>query len=79
MSSWFGHHGSPTWNTSRREWFTKSAALDNVIRTRFLTLREAAHSGDPDEGEDWCATHEGARARVAPPLDQFPGQQPVPQ
>ena len=71
LEFWFGHHGSPVWNTERREWFTKSAAFDDVIRSRFLTLWETAHSGDPDDGEDWCATHEGACARVVL-LDQFP-------
>jgi len=71
LDFWFGHHGSPAWNTERKEWFTKSAAFDAIIRTNFLPIWEAAHSGDPGEGEDWCATHEGACARVVL-LDQFP-------
>ncbi len=71
LDFWFGHHGSPAWNTTRPQWFTKSAAFDDTIRAHFLLAWEAAHSGDPEDGEDWCATHEGACARVIL-LDQFP-------
>lgn len=71
LDFWFGHHGSPVWNTSRPEWFTKSAAFDETIRGTFLLAWEAAHTADPEEGEDWCATQEGACARVIL-LDQFP-------
>lgn len=68
LDFWFGLPGSPAWNTSRREWFTKSDAFDADIRERFLPVWQAAHDGAAD---DWSVTPAGACARVVL-LDQFP-------
>jgi uncharacterized protein (DUF924 family) len=68
LDFWFGLPDSPEWNSSRREWFVKSAAFDMTIRERFLPLWQAAHDGVAD---DWSVTPQGACARIVL-LDQFP-------
>lgn len=68
LDFWFGLPGSPAWNVSRREWFTKSDAFDAEIRARFLPDWQAACDGAPD---DWSVTPEGACARIVL-MDQFP-------
>ena len=50
------------------KWFTKDAAFDDAIRTRFLETYEAAAAGQLKE---WEAGREGALALVIV-LDQFP-------
>jgi uncharacterized protein (DUF924 family) len=51
-----------------KKWFTKDAAFDEDIRTRFMATHEAAATGDLAA---WEATPEGALA-LAIVLDQFP-------
>ena len=51
-----------------KKWFTKDAAFDEDIRTRFLATYEEAAAGDLAA---WEATPEGALA-LAIMLDQFP-------
>jgi uncharacterized protein (DUF924 family) len=51
-----------------RCWFTKDAALDHVIRERFLVTHEAASRGEYDA---WEQSPEGALALMIL-LDQFP-------
>lgn len=68
LTFWFGLPGSPGWDESRRQWFTKSDDFDARIREQFLSDWQAACDGAED---DWSVTPEGACARIVL-LDQFP-------
>jgi uncharacterized protein (DUF924 family) len=67
LAFWFGPQGSPLRNAARAEWFRKDAAFDADIRMRFGDATAVALAGGYGE---WCATPEGALARVLL-LDQF--------
>jgi uncharacterized protein (DUF924 family) len=64
---WFVPEDSPSRSTPRDVWFRKDAAFDAEIRQRFGTAIAIALAGGYGE---WCATAEGALARVLV-LDQF--------
>jgi uncharacterized protein (DUF924 family) len=67
LEFWFGAEDSPSPGTPRDVWFRKDAAFDAEIRARFRTAIAVAVAGGYGE---WCATAEGALARVLV-LDQF--------
>ena len=67
LAFWFGPRHLPMRNTARDEWFRKDAAFDAEIRMRFGDATAIALAGGYGE---WCATPEGALARVLL-LDQF--------
>jgi uncharacterized protein (DUF924 family) len=67
LAFWFGSQDSPSRNTAREVWFRKDAAFDAEIRMRFGAATSIALAGGYGE---WCATPEGALARVLL-LDQF--------
>ncbi|AOY99173.1 hypothetical protein BKK81_07805 [Cupriavidus sp. USMAHM13] len=72
LDFWFGTPDSPAWDTSRREWFAKSAAFDDTIRQAFLAEWEAAAApGGEAQDAAWAQTPEGTCARIVL-LDQFP-------
>ena len=68
LDFWFGAPGSPEWNSSRAQWFTKSDDFDATMRAAFLPLWEATHAG---AHAGWVQTPEGACARIVV-LDQVP-------
>ena len=61
LSFWYGPEDSPSRNTARDVWFRKDAAFDAEIRGRFGDATAIALAGGFGE---WCATPEGALARV---------------
>ncbi|MEF3064471.1 DUF924 family protein [Pandoraea apista] len=67
LDFWFGTPDSPEYGMSRVEWFRKSAAFDEEIRTRFGALHVQALAGAL---EDWTQTPLGACALIVV-LDQF--------
>jgi uncharacterized protein (DUF924 family) len=67
LDFWFGPIGSPTRGRERGEWFRKDATFDAEIRSRFGEANDIALAGGYGE---WCASAEGALARVVL-LDQF--------
>jgi uncharacterized protein (DUF924 family) len=67
LDFWFGAPGTAEHGKERELWFRKSAATDELIRTRFGTAVESALHG---ECENWPQTTEGARALILL-LDQF--------
>ncbi|MEO8345198.1 MAG: DUF924 family protein [Betaproteobacteria bacterium] len=71
LDFWFGPRvsteGSPGRGHSRDVWFRKDAAFDAEIRARFGAATTIALAGGFG---DWCATADGALARVLL-LDQF--------
>ena len=67
LEFWFGAEDSASPGTPRDVWFRKDAAFDAEIRQRFGTAIAVAVAGGHGE---WCATAEGALARVLV-LDQF--------
>jgi len=67
LDFWFGPRHSPEHGTARDVWFRKDAAFDAEIRMRFGDATAIALAGGYGE---WCATAEGALARVLL-LDQF--------
>ena len=64
LDFWFGHPPG----SRRKAWFVKSALFDESIRTRFLTLHNAAAGG---EFAAWTGTPRGALALIVL-SDQFP-------
>lgn len=48
LDFWFGAADSPDFGLARAEWFRKSAAFDETIRTRFGALHAAALAGKLD-------------------------------
>jgi uncharacterized protein (DUF924 family) len=68
LDFWFGAPGSATAGQPRREWFVKSDAFDDAIRSRFGAAIETAIAGGLRE---WDAEGpQGALARILV-LDQF--------
>jgi uncharacterized protein (DUF924 family) len=67
LTFWYGPQDSVLDRTERDVWFRKDAAFDAEIRTRFGDAIDIALAGGYGE---WCATAEGALARVLL-LDQF--------
>ncbi|MDM8358720.1 DUF924 family protein [Pandoraea communis] len=67
LDFWFGTPDSPEYGLSRPEWFRKSEAFDEEIRTRFGALHARALAG---ELADWAQTPIGACALIVV-LDQF--------
>lgn len=67
LDFWFGARGSAEHGRARACWFVKDATFDETIRTRFLTLWEAASRGELDA---WLAHPASALALVIM-LDQF--------
>ncbi|MCC6197714.1 MAG: DUF924 domain-containing protein [Burkholderiales bacterium] len=64
---WFGPEGGPERGRAREVWFRKDPAFDEAIRGRFGEAVAVALAGGLGE---WCATPQGALARVLL-LDQF--------
>ncbi len=67
LDFWFGTPDSPEYGMSRPEWFRKSDAFDEEIRTRFGALHAQALAGALDA---WTQTPLGACALIVV-LDQF--------
>ncbi|HTI46441.1 MAG TPA: DUF924 family protein [Casimicrobiaceae bacterium] len=69
LAFWFGSAdgAADADRAERREWFSKDAAFDAEIRTRFGPLIAQAVAGGLG---DWCGTPRGSLARVIV-LDQF--------
>ncbi|EON12927.1 MULTISPECIES: DUF924 family protein [Pandoraea] len=67
LDFWFGTPDSPEYGLSRPEWFRKSEAFDEEIRTRFGALHARALAG---ELADWAQAPIGACALIVV-LDQF--------
>jgi len=67
LAFWFGPPDSPLRGTERNEWFRKDPIFDAEIRDRFGDAIDVALAGGYG---DWCATADGALARVLL-LDQF--------
>lgn len=67
LDFWFGAPGSPEYGTTRSLWFTKSLAVDALIRVRFGSTVEGALKGRHD---DWSKSARGAVALIIV-LDQF--------
>lgn len=68
LDFWFGAADAPEHGRARPEWFRKSEAFDEAIRTRFEHLYEAAARGALS---DWLEQPRSALALVIV-LDQFP-------
>jgi uncharacterized protein (DUF924 family) len=68
LDFWFGAPGSEQFGRARDFWFTKSAATDELIRSRFGPTVEAALRGDLRHWADGDAR--GALALILL-LDQF--------
>ena len=67
LDFWFAAPGTPEHNRTRAEWFRKSDAFDNEIRTRFGALIDEALAG---KLESWRESVDGALAYILV-LDQF--------
>ena len=67
LTFWYGPRDAIRQRTERDVWFRKDAAFDAEIRARFGDAIDIALAGGYGE---WCATGEGALARVLL-LDQF--------
>ncbi|MFJ2993606.1 DUF924 family protein [Pandoraea sp. NPDC087047] len=67
LDFWFGAPGADVYGMARPEWFRKSDAFDDEIRTRFGALHAQALAG---ELGDWAQTPLGACALIVV-LDQF--------
>jgi uncharacterized protein (DUF924 family) len=70
LDFWFGAPGSPEHGTTRALWFTKRADTDDLIRTRFGALIEAALHGELDDWAGEQCSPRGALALIVV-LDQF--------
>lgn len=68
LDFWFGAPGTPEHGRPRPEWFRKSDAFDEAIRSRFEALHAAAAR---DERKHWRDAPPSALALVIV-LDQFP-------
>jgi uncharacterized protein (DUF924 family) len=68
LAFWFGAPGSEGHGASRKAWFFKDAAFDDLIRARFGALVDEALRGGL---QDWPATARGALALLLV-CDQFP-------
>lgn len=67
LDFWFGAPGTPAHGTTRDVWFRKDAAFDAAVGARFGEAVGIALAGGYGA---WCATADGALARVLL-LDQF--------
>lgn len=67
LDFWFGTPDSEVFGLARPEWFRKSDAFDDEIRTRFGVAHAQALAGELD---DWAHTPLGACALIVM-LDQF--------
>lgn len=67
LDFWFGFADTPDYGLARPEWFRKSEAFDEEIRTRFGALHAQALDGAL---ERWAQTPLGACALIVV-LDQF--------
>jgi len=67
LDFWFGAPGTDEYGKEREFWFRKSAATDDLIRSRFGADVEAALRG---ERGAWAQTTDGTRALILL-LDQF--------
>lgn len=67
LDFWFGTPDSEVFGLARPEWFRKSDAFDDEIRTRFGEAHAQALAGELD---DWARTPLGACALIVM-LDQF--------
>ncbi|AJP57951.1 hypothetical protein UC34_15185 [Pandoraea vervacti] len=67
LDFWFGTPGSDVYGMARAEWFRKSDAFDEEIRSRFGALHAQAVAG---ELSHWTQTPLGACALIVV-LDQF--------
>ncbi|VVD70017.1 DUF924 family protein [Pandoraea anhela] len=67
LDFWFGAPDAEAYGMARPEWFRKSDAFDDEIRTRFGALHAQAVAG---ELRDWADTPLGACALIVV-LDQF--------
>lgn len=68
LDFWFGPAGSPEFGKSRPEWFRKSDAFDQEIRSRFLDLQREAAAG---RLQAWETAPDSLLALIVA-LDQFP-------
>lgn len=67
LDFWFGAPGSATFGRGRKIWFNGGAAFDDLLRTRYGALHDAACDGACDH---WAGTPLGALALIVV-LDQF--------
>lgn len=67
LDFWFGTSDAPEYGLARPEWFRKSDAFDDEIRTRFGAIHDRAVAG---ELTDWTESPLGACALLVV-LDQF--------
>jgi uncharacterized protein (DUF924 family) len=67
LECWFGVPGTEGYGEQRKQWFSRDASFDAMLRERFGALIGAARAGELD---DWTRTPEGALALVIV-LDQF--------
>ncbi|WP_175916383.1 MULTISPECIES: DUF924 family protein [unclassified Burkholderia] len=67
LDFWFGEPGSVEFGHARKMWFNGGAAFDDVLRTRYGVLLDAACDGAYDR---WADTPLGALALIVV-LDQF--------
>ncbi|MBE0632424.1 MAG: DUF924 domain-containing protein [Burkholderia vietnamiensis] len=67
LDFWFGAPGSATFGRARKIWFNGGAAFDDLLRTRYGALHDAACDGACDH---WAGTPLGALALIVV-LDQF--------
>lgn len=68
LTFWFGQSDSPNYGKPKKEWFTKDAAFDEEVRSRFFSDYELAVSGKLDS---WQKSPESCLALIIL-LDQFP-------
>lgn len=67
LDFWFGEPGSAEFGQARKVWFNGGAAFDDVLRTRYGALLDAACDGGCDH---WGGSPLGALALIVV-LDQF--------
>ncbi|KWO56944.1 DUF924 family protein [Burkholderia territorii] len=67
LDFWFGEPGSAEFGHARKVWFNGGAAFDDLLRTRYGALLDAACDGAHDR---WADTPLGALALIVV-LDQF--------
>ncbi|MCA3862362.1 MAG: DUF924 domain-containing protein, partial [Burkholderia sp.] len=67
LDFWFGEPGSAEFGQDRKVWFNGGAAFDEVLRTRYGALLDAACDGACDH---WAGSPSGALALIVV-LDQF--------
>jgi len=68
LDFWFPPEEAPTFETAKKNWFSKNAGFDGRIVETFSSTYDAAAAGDLDA---WKETAEGTLALILT-LDQFP-------